>query len=203
MKFIGFYWTLPVPWAGFVNLPNDPDAAAAASRTIRYQVERVRRWVKSEHGTLVVEKVFLELHPDRGSEQIVPEIDRMIALSKKMDAQLVLVDFAEAMRWRKHGPLWDRLNQSGRCIPLDPISLMLDHKDFDPVQHFRSWRQIDDAHTTLKPEARAVLQTKIADLKAQGSTYKAIATDLNNNGMRTANSKLWTADNVRKLLSQK
>lgn len=63
------------------------------------------------------------------------------------------MDFAEAMRWRKHGPLWDRLNQSGRCIALDPVPLMLDQKEFDPVQHFRTWRQIDDAHSSLKPEA--------------------------------------------------
>ena len=32
---VGFYWTLPVPWAGFVELPEDIDAAAKASRTIR------------------------------------------------------------------------------------------------------------------------------------------------------------------------
>lgn len=83
MNFIGLYWTLPVPWAGFVNLPDDPDAAAAASRTIRYQVERVRRWVKDQKGTLVAERVFLELQPDRGSEQIVPEIDRLLVLAEK------------------------------------------------------------------------------------------------------------------------
>ena len=99
MNFIGFYWTLPVPWAGFNDLPADPDEAAKASKTIRYQVERVRRWVKDAKGVLVAERVFLEIHPDRGSEEIVPEIDRMIALAQKRDAQLVLVDFSEAMRW--------------------------------------------------------------------------------------------------------
>ena len=39
---VGFYWTLPVPWAGFTDLPKDIDAAVKASRTIRYQVQRVR-----------------------------------------------------------------------------------------------------------------------------------------------------------------
>lgn len=203
MNFIGFYWTLPVPWAGFTSLPDDPDAAAKASRTIRYQVERVRRWVKAEQGSLIAEKVFLELQPDRGSEQIVPEIDRMLALAQKNDAKLVLVDFAEAMRWRKHGPLWDRLEDSGDCIALDPAPLLLDQKAFDPVQHFRSWRQIDEAHAALKPEARVALQTKIADLKAQGDTYAAIAADLNASGTATVTGKAWTADNVRKLLAQK
>lgn len=38
MNYIGFYWTLPVNWAGFTTLPSDADAAAKVSCTIRYQV---------------------------------------------------------------------------------------------------------------------------------------------------------------------
>ena len=45
-RYVGVYWTLPVNWAGFRALPLDVDAAAAASRTIRYQRERVRGWVR-------------------------------------------------------------------------------------------------------------------------------------------------------------
>ena len=40
---VGFYWTLPVPWAGFTDLPTDVDEAAAQSRTIRYQRDLIRR----------------------------------------------------------------------------------------------------------------------------------------------------------------
>ena len=46
--YLGLYWTLPVPWAGFTRLPKDAKAAAARSRTIAYQRERVRRWVAEE-----------------------------------------------------------------------------------------------------------------------------------------------------------
>ncbi len=42
-RFLGLYWTLPVPWAGFTSLPKDAKAAAAQSRTIAYPRERVRR----------------------------------------------------------------------------------------------------------------------------------------------------------------
>lgn len=201
MDYIGFYWTLPVPWAGFTSLPADPDAAAKASRTIRYQVERVRRWVKDDGGRLIAEEVFLELAPDRGSEQIAPAIDRLIAKARAQGAKLVLVDFSEAFEWRKHGVLWDRLDDSRICVALDPVSLVLDGKEFDPVRHFRSWRQLDEAHVAAKPALRAALVETATSLRDEGGTYAAIAAQLNAGGDLTPNGRKWTADNVRKLLT--
>jgi hypothetical protein len=61
----GFYWTLPVPWAGFTALSRDVDKAAAQSRTIRYQCERVRRFAKDNHLSLAHEETFLALDSDR------------------------------------------------------------------------------------------------------------------------------------------
>ena len=58
-RFVGFYWTLPVNWAGFRELPVDVAAAAAASQTICYQRERVRRYVADEHGELIDEIAFM------------------------------------------------------------------------------------------------------------------------------------------------
>lgn len=201
MDYIGFYWTLPVPWAGFTSLPTDPDAAAKESRTIRYQVERVRRWVKDDGGQLIDEEVFLELAPDRGSEQIVPTIDQLIAKANAHKARLVLVDFSEAFQWRKHGALWDRLGDSRICVRLDPAPLLLDGKAFNPVRHFRRWRQIDEAHIAAKPELRAALIETAKSLREDGATYVAIAAQLNASGDLTPNGKDWTADNVRKLLA--
>ena len=43
-------------------------------RAVAYQRERIRRWLKEEGGTLVHEEVFLELAPDRGSEQLVATV---------------------------------------------------------------------------------------------------------------------------------
>ena len=39
---VGFYWTLPVPWAGFTALPEKIEDAAKVSRTIRYQMQLIR-----------------------------------------------------------------------------------------------------------------------------------------------------------------
>lgn len=203
MDYIGFYWTLPVPWAGFTDLPKDPDAAAKASRTIRYQVERVRRWVKENDGKLIAEEVFLELAPDRGSEQIEPIINGLITKALAQDAKLVLVDFAEAFQWRKHGKLWDRLGDDTICQRLDPAPILLDGKTFDPVGHFRNWREIDAAHIAAKPELRAALIAAASAMHDDGRPYAAIASELNAAGNLTLTGRKWTADNVRKLLAQR
>ncbi len=74
---VGFYWTLPVPWAGFTELPTDIDAAAGASRTIGYQRALIRRHAKAEKLNLIREEVFLEIEPDRGSRSIHAPLNRL------------------------------------------------------------------------------------------------------------------------------
>lgn len=199
MNVIAFYWTLPVPWAGFTTLPKDPAAAAQASRTIRYQRERILRWAKDEGAKVIEEDVFLELAPDRGSAEIVPIIDRLIAKAEAADASLVLVDFSEAMRWRRHGPLWARLEGSGRGLALDPVPVVMDGKTFDPATHFRGWRELDAAHRAQKPDTRAAVQALIADLRSEGQSWRAVAEVLNGHGLRTHTGRVWSAETVRKL----
>ena len=200
-RYLGFYWTLPVPWAGFGKLPKDVDEAARLSRTIRYQRERVRRWVSDESGELVGEEVFLELAPDRVSDLIVPEVDRVIARCRSEDATLVLVDFSYEFGWRRHGPLWDRLESADvRFEKLDPIELEIDGAVFDPVQHFRGWREIERAHAETKPQRRAALADAIERLGGEHATHAALAEALNADGQFTPNGKMWTADNLRKFI---
>ena len=50
---VGIYWTLPVNWAGFRDLPPSVGAAAAASKSIRDQRERVQRHVRETGGHLI------------------------------------------------------------------------------------------------------------------------------------------------------
>jgi hypothetical protein len=200
-RYLGFYWTLPVPWAGFGRLPKDVDEAARLSRTIRYQRDRVRRWVAEQRGELVAEHVFLELEPDRGSEQIVPELDRVVARCGSEDATLVLVDFSSEFGWRRHGPLWERLDSADvRCDSLDPTPLLIDGAAFDPVQHFRYWRQLEQAHAESKPQRKAALADAIDRLGNQHATHAALAEALNAGELFTPNGKPWTADNLRKFI---
>ncbi|MCE6968055.1 recombinase family protein [Cereibacter sphaeroides] len=200
MDYFAFYWTLPVPWAGFIELPTDADEAAKLSRTIRYQVERVRRWVAEQKGRLIDEQAYLELKPDRGTEEIEPVIDKLIARARKHGARLVLVDFSEAMNWRRHGPLWDRLDASGLVDALDPVPVLIDGKWFKPDAHFRTWRQAERLHVERKEDRRAALIDAIRALREQGLSYPVIAAELNCNGLRTPNGKPWSGANVRKLV---
>jgi hypothetical protein len=68
--FVGFYWTLPVNWTGFRSLPKDVEEAAAKSRTIRYQMERVRKHVDENAGELVGEFTFMDVRPDRATDAV-------------------------------------------------------------------------------------------------------------------------------------
>ena len=202
MNCIGFYWTLPVNWAGFTTLPADADEAAKISRTIRYQVERVRHWVKTEGGTLLREVVYLETRPDRGTAAIGDDLRLLVTTARKLGAKVVLVDFSQAYGWRSHGYLHDLLSDSDLCRPLTPDEWMIDGKRFDPVTHFRTWREVDEAYQSTKPQLKAAAQQTISGLKEAGASYAAIATELNVMGVRTVNGLAWTAENVRKFMAQ-
>ena len=200
-KYLGFYWTLPVPWAGFLSLPKDVNVAAEQSRTIRYQRDRVRRWVKDEGGIILAEEVFLELVSDRGSEQIVHELNNALKRCRMEGATLVLVDFAEAFGWRRHGPLWDRLHDSDTPhISLDPAPIFIDGEEFNPVIHFRTWRDLEQIHAETKSNRKAALANMISQLATEHASHGALTEELNARGMTTPTGKIWTADNLRKFL---
>ena len=200
-RYVGLYWTLPVPWAGFTSLPKDPEAAAKASRTIAYQRERIRRWIKEEGGQLAHEEVFLELASDRGSEHILPTVDRLLTRCRAEKAKLVLVEFWDAYGWRRHGPLAQRLEEDeGLCILLDPVPLTSDTGHLDPVQHFRAWREVEWAHAAAKAERKAELAEAIAERQEAHLSMRKLSQALNADGLVTHTGKPWTADNLRKFL---
>lgn len=202
MRSIGFYWTLPVPWAGFTKLPKSVEDAAKISRSIRYQVERIRRWVKDQNGTLFHEEVFLETRADRGTSAILPEVERLLAKATALDASLVLVNFADAFNWRAHSPLWSRLEGEASVMALDPAPLLMDGAWFTPVEHFRSWQDINAAHSALKPSVKSELTTQLRAMKDYGASFAEIARVLNAEGVTTPNGKPWRADNLRKLMGE-
>lgn len=201
-RYVGFYWTLPVPFANFTSLPQDVDAAAGQSRTIRYQRDRVRRWVAGEKAALVAERVFLELQPDRGTDLVRPALDEAIALCTDQGADLVLVDFAAAFGWRRHSWLRDHLEASGIGVQaLDPAPIPIDGATFDPVEHFRTWQQAQAAFVARKPERKAALIAAIGRLPVEDMTLAEVAAHLNAEGLRTPTGKPWTRENVRKFLA--
>lgn len=201
MRCIGFYWTLPVPWLGFTHLPEGIEAAAAASRSIRYQRARVGQWAKAEGGRVVHEEAFMEMRADRGTSAILPEVERLLAMAEALDATLAVVDFAESFHWRPHTALWARLRGDDRVMALDPAPVLIDGSWFDPTAHFRAWTEMTETHTALKPTAKAEIAARIRTMKDTGASFSDIATVLNAEGVTTPGGKPWRADNLRKLLA--
>ncbi len=202
-RFVGFYWTLPVPFAKFTALPNDIDAAAEKSTTIRYQRERVRRWVKEEKGDLRAERAFLELAPDRGTPEGATAVDAAITVAKAEDAELVLVDFGEAFGWRTHPALRHRLETSGHPFTLlSPEPVLLDGKDFDPVMHFRLWDETWRSYRGSKEARKGAVRKVLGALPTEEMSFSEMAASLNEKGVTTVTGKPWTNESIRKFLAQ-
>jgi hypothetical protein len=199
---VGFYWTLPAPWAGFTDLPDDIDEAAAASRTIRYQRELIRRYAAGEGFRLIREQVFLELEPDRGSDQILGPLEEVEAICLKEAAVLLYVEFAELGGWRRHHYLVDWARRERRepieILPIYPSPLEV--SGFDPHQHFSAWRQAQSEWSARKPERTARALSRAQQLQIEGRSQSGIADQLNSEDIPSPTGKRWTADNVRKLL---
>ena len=200
---VGFYWTLPVNWAGFRKLPSNVDDAAAVSRTIRYQRERVRRYVTEEHSALVEEIAFMDMQPDRATE-IVQEELRPIATKYAGLATLVYVAFDEVHRWR-HNPYLANLHQTFGLdvLPLSPEPVLIDGVEFDPIRHFAKWRETDrNTKTRMQYEGRLGMREALSAVPTGEGRWQAIADRLNADGIKTIRGGNWTAENVRKMANR-
>jgi len=208
-RFVGFYWTLPLPHLGFKELPTSVEEAAAESRTIRYQRERVRRHVAAEGGQLVHEAVWMELEPDRGSRHVETELRKAVDSCRQAEARLLYVDFSERHGWRPHQQLKTCLNELADASlhrPLDPDPIVIDGRRFDPVAHFRRWRD-EMAERGTAAERRQEVRDRILALAADRlppavprADYTSLAEALNGAGVRTTTGRRWSPDNLRVFL---
>ncbi|MGY6551696.1 MAG: hypothetical protein ACXIT4_07325 [Erythrobacter sp.] len=204
-KAVGFYWTLPVPWAGFRDLPKEVEEAAKLSKTIRYQMHLVRAFAKSERYELVAERVFVELQPDRPSHHIRDPLEGLAALCRAEQAELLYVDFSELQGWRSHHIMQDWLDDKDRDIehmPISPRRFLIDGLDFDPQAHFRKWRDQWDGWKSSKEERGQTLLAEILALRSERKSYSAIAEALNLRSLHSPTGRVWTAEAVRKFAAR-
>ncbi len=201
--YVGFYWTLPIPAVGFVNIPTEVEASAKVSRTIRYQRERIQRWVADERGHLAAEFSFMELRPDRGSPEISETFEKAIRNTKKLRAKLVYVSFWDYHNARLHRHLRSLIQDHAElCIPLPPEPAMVDGLIFDPIDHFRRTRTTvprawSDEH---RAETLSAVAFAVAAAGSERGSAARVASTLNGRGVETLNGRAWTAENVRAFL---
>lgn len=202
-KAVGFYWTLPVPWAGFTRLPAGIDEAAKASRTIRYQRSLIHDYAQRMGMDIVHEEAFLEIAPDRGSNQIVNPLDKAARFCRQHGACLLYVDFTGVQQWRGHDAMKAWLAKAD--LPDDQVieaaPIVIDGELFDPHAHFSEWREAQWAWSSSKHERADKARARAQALQAAGMKYPTMARVLNEEGLRSLSGKPWTADNLRKLLA--
>lgn len=193
-SYVALVWTRPVPWLGFDRLSPDIDVAATQSRTIRYQRDLIRQYVREVHGVLEKEIALLELAPDRATPESLKILEHLVRQCSPQ-AMFLSVDFTAAQGWRPQ-PALRRGVPVERCLALAPDPLLMDGKLFDPQAHFRAWRQKEKAHVQSRPEHRqAVLEALVGQ---EGLSWPKKADLLNAQDLRTHGGKPWTADNLRK-----
>lgn len=195
--YVALAWTRPVPWLGFDRLSSDIDAAAMKSRTIRYQRDLIRQYVREVQGVLEKEVALLELAPDRATPESL-KILKDLVHECSPQATFLSVDFTASQGWRPQPALRQGIPIE-RCLALVPDPLLMDGKLFDPQAHFRAWRQKEKAHVQSRPEHRqAVLQALAGQ---EGLSWPKKVDLLNAQDLRTHGGKPWIADNLRKFLA--
>ncbi len=203
-RYVGLYWTLPVNWADFRDLPaDDIDAAAAASKTIRYQRECVRRHVREEGGELVAEIAFMETRTDRATDA-VREVLRRKGPAHQTGITLLAVAFEENGGWRPNPLMQTAADELGlRLIRLSPDPITIDDEVFDPARHFARWRDQDiRAMEQLRLAAQDGMQAALAQVPNGAGRWARIATLLNGLGIKTVRGGRWTPENVRKFVQR-
>ncbi len=200
---VGFYWTLPVTWAQFVELPKDLEAAAAASKTIRYQIELVRRYAKDHGFTLIHEEVFLEIEPDRGSAHIQTALETLERICRTNSATVLVVDFSVVQNWRRNGYMDDWLeNTDMPFIRISPDPLLSSEWSFDPGQHFGDWRKRHLDWMNSKPEREAFALRRSLELQKTCLSVNVLAQRLNSEKVPSPTGKPWSESNLRAFLKK-
>lgn len=200
-KAIGFYWTLPVPWAGFRDVDSkDIDKAASQSRTIAMQRGAVLAYTRDEGYELIHEAAHVEIAPDRGNKEIGGELRGLVDLADRADARILFVDFGEAIQQRHHHYLREYVGAHSERF--EAIALHWSHEEAFH-KHFADWREKQADWTSGKAARIAAATARAKVLQAEGLKLPKIAATLEADGLRSATGKPWTADSLRKVLDPK
>ena len=140
--------------------------AATISRTIRYQRGQILRHAASQKRAVRAEAAFLENAPDRGTVEVADEIAATVR--KRPELTPILIDFSDPSGWRRHHELRERMVSAGaEFLPAEPA--FVDGRQFDPVEHFRSWAERWSDHAGSKEEHRETILAALKDVPERGA----------------------------------
>lgn len=199
--YVGIYWTLPVNWAGFRDFPPSAEAAAAASKTIRYQRERVHHHVEDDGGDLIAEIAFMDTRTDRATDAVRDVLHRHAPAFLIASPKVLNVRFEDNSHWRPNPFVHRAASELGLdLIGLPPDPLLINGHIFDPARHFAIWRKRDaTAIARLRFNADEALSAALAATPLGEGRWQTIAKSLNAQHVRTIRGGAWTPENVRKV----
>lgn len=194
--YYAFYWTYPVPWAGFRRLSKDIEKAVRESATIRYSRAAVHAHLSTEGGELVPggEVVRLERYSDRGSKWLAGELAELLDKAADEDAKVAIVDFSEEHGSRSHQylkPLYGRPN----CDPIR-IEYPSVHYGMNPFEHFRQRRK-ERMERRAAGKSRHQDEVLTALEEFNGPSWPKRADHLNRLKILTVTGREWTGDSLR------
>jgi len=111
------------------------------------------------------------------------------------DACFVFVNFSRAYGWRQNRHLPAALALA-KTMMLDPDPLVIEGFSFDPVSHFRSWKEREQKFR--ENQLRHLLAVSTALKESGMKTLAEQAEHLNKAEILTRNCRKWNADNLRK-----
>lgn len=199
LKTIGFYWTLPVRWAGFTRLTTkDAGKAAEESQSIRLQREIIQRWTREHRGELIHEQVYLEIAPDRVMHHVVDDVlEPLVRLAVEHDAKVLYVDFGREIGWRSHHFLERFVGE--HIDHFMPVALHHDEAE-NFKRHFASWRESHTQWMNGKEGRGQAALRRAEELQTEKLSFPKIAEQLNHEGLKSLSGKDWSGDNLRKFL---
>lgn len=221
---IALYWTMPVPWAGHTDLPEDAAAAAEKSVTIRYQRELVHREIKSHNRKLIGEIPYIEVDAFRPGKEIRDTLARIATRCLREGAGFVYVRFGGPYRVRYHAELesWIENHFAMAKIPCTAIPAEggdntpewadADHDThqpkllysglIDPYAHFRAWQVANETRRKNRDLHASKVIDAAAGLRNQGATFQQVAEHLNSQELFSTTGRRWTAESLRKFIKR-
>jgi hypothetical protein len=191
-----------VHWADFRTLDTNVDVAATQSKTIRYQMERVRRWAKADGYRLIHEVAYIEKKPDRATDACRKALERARKRCPGPNVALVYLDFADKHSWRRNLFIPRFSEELGfQPIELSPHPIEIDGVLFNPVDHFMSWRERQKpGKANLRQLAEDGLFEAFRRFQDNEKPYARMAEWLNGQDVKTTTGLKWSNENVRKAI---
>lgn len=203
-RFVAFYWTRPVFWAGFNRGFDDVADAYERSATIRYQIARIAQFNALENGRIFDEFALMENSPHTATREFAAEFEKnVVSSARSHKAKILFVNFKEVDGWRSHQFLDPILANEELCIPVSPETIRIGRKHFNPARHFAMWRARSQSEGGRRREFAC--RELILAYKLYGSRsgkWDLIKDHMNDRKLRSFSGRIWSSANAEKVFNR-